>query len=48
MSASPRYRATDVGGCVAATLESRSDGSRILRSSEPLCWFPDRCQFENL
>lgn len=42
MSAAPRYRAAEVGGCVAATLESRADGSQILRSTEALRWFPDR------
>jgi len=36
------YRHADVGGCVDATLETRADGSQILRSTEALRWFPDR------
>ncbi len=42
MNAPPRYRAATVGGCVDATLESRPDGTQILRSTEALRWFPDR------
>ncbi len=42
MNASAQYRAAEFGGCVAATLESRADGTQILRSTEPLRWFPDR------
>ena len=37
-----RYRHADVGGCVDATLETRADGTQILRSTEALRWFPDR------
>jgi feruloyl-CoA synthase len=36
------YRHADVGGCLDATLESRADGTQILRSTEALGWFPDR------
>ncbi|MEY8688266.1 MAG: feruloyl-CoA synthase [Leptothrix sp. (in: b-proteobacteria)] len=36
------YRHADVGGCIDATLESRADGTQILRSTEALGWFPDR------
>ncbi|MFM2057991.1 MAG: hypothetical protein RLY71_2376 [Pseudomonadota bacterium] len=36
------YRHADVGGCLDATLASRADGTQILRSTEPLGWFPDR------
>ncbi|MBQ0959280.1 feruloyl-CoA synthase [Ideonella sp. 4Y11] len=42
MSAPARYRHADVGGCVEATLETRADGCRLLRSTEALRWFPDR------
>ncbi|MBQ0932718.1 feruloyl-CoA synthase [Ideonella sp. 4Y16] len=42
MSAPARYRHADVGGCVAATLETRADGCRLLRSTDELRWFPDR------
>ncbi len=42
MSGSAQYRATEVGGCVATTLEARPDGSQILRSTEALRWFPGR------
>jgi len=38
----PMYRDASVGGCVDATLETRADGSLVLRSTEPLRWFPDR------
>lgn len=38
----PVYRAATVGGCVSATMEERADGALILRSTEPLRWFPDR------
>ena len=37
-----RYRDARVGGCVAATIEHRADGSQILRSTEALRWFPER------
>ncbi|MEK8033118.1 feruloyl-CoA synthase [Ideonella sp. DXS29W] len=40
MSAS--YRSASVGGCLEATIESREDGTQILRSTEPLRWYPDR------
>ena len=36
------YRPTQVGGALDATLEVRPDGSRVLRSTEPLRWFPER------
>ena len=36
------YRAAEVGGCLDATLETRADGTQILRSAESLGWFPDR------
>ncbi|MBN8487473.1 MAG: feruloyl-CoA synthase [Burkholderiales bacterium] len=42
MSGPARYRHADVGGCVAATLETRADGCRLLRSTDELRWFPDR------
>jgi feruloyl-CoA synthase len=38
----PVYRAATVGGCVSATVEERADGAMVLRSTEPLRWFPDR------
>ncbi|WP_085316627.1 feruloyl-CoA synthase [Derxia lacustris] len=38
----PRYRDTRVGGCVDATVETRADGSLVLRSTEPLGAYPDR------
>ena len=37
-----RYRDASVGGCVSASAEHRPDGSLVLRSTEPLRWFPDR------
>ena len=37
-----KYRDASVGGCVSATAEHRPDGTLILRSTEPLRWFPDR------
>jgi feruloyl-CoA synthase len=37
-----RYRHAAVGGCVDATLETRADGSQLMRSTEALGWFPDR------
>jgi feruloyl-CoA synthase len=37
-----RYREASVGGCISATAEQRPDGSLVLRSTEPLRWFPDR------
>lgn len=36
------YRYAEVGGCLDATLQTRADGTQILRSTEPLGWFPDR------
>jgi feruloyl-CoA synthase len=39
---SPIYRDASVGGCVEASVETRADGSVIVRSTEPLRWFPDR------
>jgi feruloyl-CoA synthase len=38
----PKYRAASVGGCVEASVEHRPDGTLVLRSTEPLRWFPDR------
>ncbi len=38
----PRYRDARVGGCVDAEVEHRADGSVLLRSTEPLGWFPER------
>jgi feruloyl-CoA synthase len=35
-AASPRWRAAHVGGCLSASIESRSDGSVVLRSTEAL------------
>jgi feruloyl-CoA synthase len=37
----PRYRDTHVGGCLDATLETRADGTQILRSTEALGWHPE-------
>jgi feruloyl-CoA synthase len=37
-----KVRDAHVGGCVEATAESRPDGSTVLRSVEPLGWFPPR------
>jgi feruloyl-CoA synthase len=36
-----RYREARVGGCVDATLETRADGTQILRSTEALGWHPE-------
>jgi feruloyl-CoA synthase len=38
----PRYRAASIGGCLAATVEERPGGVRVLRSVEPLESFPAR------
>jgi feruloyl-CoA synthase len=38
----PRYRQAAVGGCLSATVEARADGATVLRSTEPLRWFPER------
>ncbi len=37
-----KYRDAAVGGCISATVEHRPDGTLVLRSTEPLRWFPDR------
>ncbi len=37
-----RYRDAAVGGCLQATLETRPDGSLLLRSTEALAAFPAR------
>ncbi len=37
-----KYRATRVGGSLAATVEDRADGTRLLRSTEPLAPYPAR------
>jgi feruloyl-CoA synthase len=42
MTGPARYRAATVGGCVDATLDTRPDGTQILRSTEALRWFPGR------
>ena len=42
MSAAPTHRPARVGGCVTATVESRPDGSQILRSTEALGAHPER------
>ena len=39
---SAKYRDASVGGCLSATAEHLPDGSLVLRSTEPLRWFPDR------
>ena len=36
------FRPVAVGGALEATLDTRADGVRVLRSTEPLNWFPDR------
>ncbi len=36
------FRPVAVGGALDATLDTRADGVRVLRSTEPLHWFPDR------
>ena len=41
MSAVPRYRDASVGGCVDATVETRADGSQVIRSTEALQAYPD-------
>lgn len=38
----PRYRDAHVGGCVQVQVEQRDDGCLVLRSPEPLRWFPQR------
>jgi feruloyl-CoA synthase len=37
-----RYRDASVGGCTEASVEQRSDGSTLIRSTEELRWYPDR------
>ncbi|MBL0085650.1 MAG: feruloyl-CoA synthase [Ideonella sp.] len=37
-----RYREAHVGGCLDASVEHRTDGCAVLRSTEPLGWYPDR------
>jgi feruloyl-CoA synthase len=36
------FRQANVGGCLDASVERRGDGSVVLRSTEPLRWFPPR------
>ncbi|MEO8280593.1 MAG: AMP-binding protein, partial [Ideonella sp.] len=38
----PRYRDAQVGGCIEASIEQRADGSTVLRSVDPLRWYPER------
>jgi feruloyl-CoA synthase len=38
----PRYRAAAVGSCLQATVETRPDGTTLLRSTEALGAFPER------
>ncbi len=42
MSVGPAFRHANVGGCLDATVERRSDGSVVLRSTEALRWYPPR------
>ena len=37
-----RYRNAALGGCLSADVDRRADGSVVLRSTEPLRWFPER------
>jgi feruloyl-CoA synthase len=37
-----RWRASHVGGCLAAQVEQRADGTQILRATEPLGEYPQR------
>ena len=41
-TATPRYRDAQVGGCLEASVEHRADGSTVMRSVEPLRWYPER------
>ncbi len=41
-AARPRYRDAQVGACLEASVEQRADGSTLLRSVEPLRWYPER------
>jgi feruloyl-CoA synthase len=36
-----RFREAHVGGCTEATLETRADGTQVLRSTEALGWHPE-------
>ena len=42
MNMPARYRHAEIGGCQNATLETRADGTQLLRSTEPLGEFPRR------
>ncbi len=42
MSTAPRYRRIHVGGCLHAEVETRPDGSTVLRSTEALQPYPAR------
>ena len=42
MSATPHYRHATVGGAISATLETRADGIKVLRSTEALQPYPER------
>ncbi len=37
-----KVRAASVGGCLQAAVESRADGTAVLRSAEALGWYPAR------
>ncbi len=41
-ASTPRYRDAQVGGCIEAEIEQRADGSTLLRSVDPLRWYPER------
>jgi feruloyl-CoA synthase len=41
-ASTPRYRAARTGGCLEAQVQTRADGSLVLRSTEPLGDFPAR------
>ena len=42
MSTAIKHRAARFGGCLSVNIESRSDGSQVLRSTEPLEAYPER------
>ena len=42
MSAAVRYRSARVGGCLHVDVQTRADGSQVLRSTEELLGYPDR------
>ncbi len=42
MTGAASYRATRLGGCLQAAIETRADGTQILRSTEPLREYPQR------